>query len=198
MSIVLNIDKPNERERALVELPGLLRRGGICLLPTDTVYGICCCTLKEEVERRVAKLKGKDSPNTIPILINSLSMLSCFVEDISPIYRKLMDMYWPSPLTIIIATRNGERGFRMPFDSFLLRLIELTGPLSISSANIHGENPLVSLGSLKKVFPTADAYLCSNRAVSEAPSTVVKLNETGNIEVLRHGALDVNADGSVL
>ena len=125
----------------------LVRKGGIIVYPTDTVYGLGCDPFNEAAVKRLFKAKGR-GPKPVPVLCSSPDKAGELVL-LSPRARSLASANWPGALTIVAPLRrpvppmltqgSGSLGVRVPSDSACLELIGLCGGwLTGTSANISG------------------------------------------------------------
>ncbi len=126
-------------------------RGGLVVIPTDTVYGIAADAFNAEAVRALVAAKGRTPASPPPVLIGHLPALDALAEDVADEVRALAAKFWPGPLTIIVPARSsldwdlGETGgtvaLRIPDDPIALEFLKDTGPLAVSSANRTGEPP---------------------------------------------------------
>lgn len=146
---VVRIEKEKIEDRLLVEAAQILRDGGLVAFPTETVYGLGANALNAEAARKIYEAKGRPSDNPLIAHIAKAEDLVLLVKEIPEAGRKLMEAYWPGPLTLIFPKSDivpyGTTGgldtvaVRMPSDSIANRLIELAGvPVAAPSANTSG------------------------------------------------------------
>ena len=142
------INKIEEDIEALDEASEIIKRGGTVVFPTETVYGLGANALDKEAVNKIFIAKGRPQDN--PLIIHVCSKdISDYVEEIPEIAQKLIDKFWPGPLTIILnkksiipdITSAGLKsiGIRMPRNNVALKLIEFSKvPIAAPSANISG------------------------------------------------------------
>ncbi|MFC0277149.1 L-threonylcarbamoyladenylate synthase [Enterococcus devriesei] len=135
----------------LKEAAGLLRQGELIAFPTETVYGLGADALLPEAVKKVFAVKGRPSDNPLIVHIANFSMTEKFVENYHPLTEKIVEAFWPGPLTLIFPIKKGSlspvvtgglstAAFRMPDNKKTLTLIEETGdPLVGPSANTSGK-----------------------------------------------------------
>ena len=139
--------KPTEEE--LIEAAAILKKGGLVAFPTETVYGLGADALNEEAARKIYAAKGRPSDNPLIAHIAKKEDIEPLVREIPEAGKKLMDAFWPGPLTLIFPKSGrvpkGTTGgldtvaVRMPSDPVARRLIELAGtPVAAPSANTSG------------------------------------------------------------
>jgi L-threonylcarbamoyladenylate synthase len=184
----------------LVEVGGeVVARGGVIVLPTDTVYGVGCDPFNNSaVESLFAvKRRGRDLP--LPVLVHGWRQAIGLVEDFTERAQTLAAAWWPGPLTIVLreafrigwdlGDSRGTVAVRMPKQSFALALIRRTGPLAVTSANRSGEpTPATVAGIVEQLGEGVDLFFDAGPAGGGPPSTIVDL--TGpQPRLLRAGAI---------
>ena len=127
----------------------LLRNGGLVAIPTETVYGLGANALNEEAAKKIYAAKGRPSDNPLIAHIADFKDLDPLVSSVPEAGRKLMEAFWPGPLTLIFpksaivpyGTTGGldTVAVRMPADPVAAALIRLAGvPVAAPSANTSG------------------------------------------------------------
>ena len=94
--------KDNKNYTELKEAAEIIRSGGLVLFPTETVYGLGANGLNSNAVKKIFEAKGRSSDNPLILHISDKDMLNQIAKDISDIEYKLMDAFWPGPLTIIL------------------------------------------------------------------------------------------------
>ncbi len=148
---VVRIDRErlSEKEQAFFDAAQIIRSGGLVAFPTETVYGLGANALEEQAARKIYKAKGRPSDNPLIVHIAKKEELNALVKEIPEPAGKLMDSFWPGPLTMILyksdlvpyETTGGldTVAVRMPSDPVANRLIEKAAvPVAAPSANISG------------------------------------------------------------
>lgn len=136
-------------EEELIEAAAILKKGGLVAFPTETVYGLGADALNEEAARKIYAAKGRPSDNPLIAHVAKKEDIEPMVREIPEAGKKLMDAFWPGPLTLIFPKSGrvpkGTTGgldtvaVRMPSDPVARRLIELAGtPVAAPSANTSG------------------------------------------------------------
>lgn len=136
-------------EEELIEAAAILKKGGLVAFPTETMYGLGADALNEEAARKIYAAKGRPSDNPLIAHIAKKEDIEPLVREIPEAGKKLMDAFWPGPLTLIFPKSGrvpkGTTGgldtvaVRMPSDPVARRLIELAGtPVAAPSANTSG------------------------------------------------------------
>ncbi|KJS20227.1 MAG: tRNA threonylcarbamoyladenosine biosynthesis protein [Clostridiaceae bacterium BRH_c20a] len=141
-------DKPNLA--MLKEAAQLLNQGEIIGFPTETVYGLGANALNEEAVKKIYKAKGRPDDNPLIVHICKIEHAKELVKEITPSALKLMENFWPGPLTLvlpkselvpdIITAGLDTVAIRLPAHPVALKLIELAQvPVAAPSANISGK-----------------------------------------------------------
>lgn len=182
----------------------VLDKGGLVLLPTDTVYGLAAKADDPAAVARIFGAKGRDEGKPLVVMVPSREDAEKLaVPDEREALRRLGAL-WPGPLTLVFraadtawragaAPRSERLGVRVPDSPFLLRLLALTGPLAVTSANPSGNEPPASLGEVDgALLREVDAAVDGERGGSGQPSTVVAISG-GRIEILRRGEIGEEA-----
>ncbi len=195
------------------EVGAIVRRGGIIVYPTDTLYGMGGDPLNPSAVRRVIQIKKRED-KPMPVLVSNLAAAAKLVE-INEIAKSLMEAFWPGGLTIVICAKRtvpdsllmGRKklGVRMPNNWLTLKIIDACGGALIgTSANISGMPAARALDELDaRVEASVDAVIDGGAAPLGIPSTVIEVDllEEGirqgkeifkGINLLREGA--VNAE----
>lgn len=138
----------DEREGAIEAAALAIRRGGLVVLPTDTVYGVAADAFDPDAVSDLLKAKGRGREMPPPVLISSATTADALALALPGYARTLMEHFWPGPLTLVgkqqpslqwdLGDTRGTVAMRMPDHPITLDLLERTGPLAVSSANLTG------------------------------------------------------------
>ena len=142
-------DRENPDSEQLKEPAKILREGGLVAFPTETVYGLGANALNEKAAKKIYEAKGRPSDNPLIAHIADFDDLLPLVTEVPEAGRKLMEAFWPGPLTLIFPKSSlvpyGTTGgldtvaVRMPADPAASALIRLAGvPIAAPSANTSG------------------------------------------------------------
>lgn len=164
---------------------GIIARGGVGVMPTDTLYGVVGSAFSKKAVSRIYDVKGRNQGKPLIILITELPELKKFGITLSAEQRKFLDSIWPGPVSIILPCKQKKfeylhRGtkslaFRMPKNKKLRELLQRTGPLVAPSANPQGLKPAHTIMEAKKYFAEhVDFYLAGGRKKGK-PSRVISL-----------------------
>lgn len=163
-----------------------LQRGEVIAFPTETLYGLGADALNSAAVDKVFQLKGRDAANPIPVLISDRGMLGALASDMPPLAEKLIEHFWPGPLTIIFPARldiprplvnaAGGVGIRVTSQPIAGVLIKALGrPLTATSANPSGRPPARTAQEAKEYFSgQVDIFIDGGKLTSQSGSTVVE------------------------
>lgn len=179
------------------ELIELIRHGAIGVLPTDTLYGLVGRATSSTAVERVYALKHRELKPGTTIAANTEQLIELGVD------RDIIDQvapYWPAPLSIVLPLGESldylhqgvaESPFRIVADEHLRLLLEQTGPLVTSSANMPGEPPARNLHEAQAYFGDhVDFYVDAGEIGEREPSTIARITDNG-LRVLRQGAAKI-------
>jgi len=150
MLVKLFNENPNLRE--ILKIVDVLRKGGLIIYPTDTIYGLGCDITNAKAVEKVARIKGvKVEKNNFSFICSDLSHISDFTKPISNSVFKLMKKNLPGPFTFILEANNnvpkyfkGKKtvGIRVPDNNIIREIVrELGNP--ILSTSIHDEDEIL-------------------------------------------------------
>ncbi len=175
----------------------IIKKGGVVVMPTDTIYGICADALNKKSVERVYEIRKRNPDKPCIILISKITDLKKFgiSEKFIRTNGLTLNTYWPGKVSIILPCTSKKftylhRGtnslaFRLPNKKSLNDILKKTGPLIAPSANIEGLKPAESIDQAKKYFgDEVDLYIAGGRLLGK-PSKLIRINENGRIEVLR-------------
>ncbi|MFH1246310.1 MAG: L-threonylcarbamoyladenylate synthase [Candidatus Liptonbacteria bacterium] len=179
------------------KLQTILKNGGIAVIPTDTIYGICGSALLPKTVKKIYYLRKRNLKKPMIILIGQISDLGLFGIRPSPALKNKLAKFWPGKVSIVFNVplkkfaylHRGKKSlaFRMPNQQHLIKLLMKTGPLVAPSANVEGEEPAHSVRQAKKTFGNkVDLYVDSG-ILKSLPSTLVLMRHR-RVMVLRQGA----------
>lgn len=179
----------------------VLRKGGIILYPTDTVWGIGCDATNSAAVQKVFEIKRREDAKALITLVGSEAQLERTVSGIPEVAYQLIE-FSNKPLTIVydgiapysgiaseLLAPDGSIGVRLTGEDFSRRLCLAFGkPLVSTSANISGEPTPATFSEISQEILDAADYVCSSRRTDTTPakpSTVMRLSEDGSFKVIR-------------
>lgn len=180
----------------------VVARGGLVVVPTDTVYGVGADAFDASAVAELLAAKGRGREAPPPVLVPNKRTVDGLATQVPDYARRLIERYWPGPLTLVLRAQaslmwdlgdtNGTVAVRMPDDEATLSLLAETGPLAVSSANRHGEPAATTVAQAQEQLgESVDLYLDGGPASGGAASTIVDCTKDEPV-VLRHGALDAH------
>jgi L-threonylcarbamoyladenylate synthase len=180
-----------------------LLAGGVGVIPTDTLYGIVARAADKQAVARLYALKHREhKPGTV--IAASVQQLINLGIDEQALRR--VEAWWPGSLSIetqlspelsYLHQDTGRQGFRVVADERVRRILEQTGPLLTSSANLPGEAPATTIKQAQDYFGTqADFYVDGGDRANMPPSTIARVTDQG-IEIIRRGAVVIPEEALV-
>ncbi len=198
----------DEREAAVAAAGLAVQQGRLVVLPTDTVYGIGADAFDPGAVRALLAAKGRGREMPPPVLVSAASTLDAIATGVPGYARALIDAFWPGPLTLVCSQQTslqwdlgdtrGTVAVRMPDHPIALELLERTGPMAVSSANLTGRAAATDADQAEEMLGDAVAVIVD---AGESPggeaSTIVDVTGTQG-RVLRRGALSLDDLNAVL
>ena len=177
-------------------------RGELIVLPTDTVYGIGADAFNPKAVQALLDAKGRGRSTPPPVLIGDASALDALAVDVPDVARVLTEKFWPGPLTLVLHSQpsltwdlgetKGTVGLRIPQSEEAIALLKETGPMAVSSANLHGQPAATNAQQAFDYFgENVPVYLDAGEASVGVASTILDLTnaENNKIRILRQGSL---------
>lgn len=170
-------------------------------MPTETFYGLAADALDETAVDRVVALKGRDPESPIAVIVAGRDMLESLVEEVPPAAERLIERFWPGPLTLVfrgkkglpgaLLNREGGIGIRVSSHPIARTLSRALGrPLTATSANPSGKEPARSLDEAKIYFSgRIRCFIDGGRLDGTRGSTVADVTH-GPLEILREGEIE--------
>lgn len=209
---IRNVAGAGDYKAAVGEAVAVLRRGGLVVFPTETVYGLAANAAIPEAVARLREVKNRPAEKPFTVHLGRSEDLQAYVPAPTVEGLRLARKGWPGPLTLIFALRDIEDapvvkeigkdkakslyrkdtiGLRCPDSKPAIDLLQGVGaPVIAASANPAGMPPAVSgEGAARYLDGHADLILDGGRSRYAKPSTVVRITDDG-CEILREGVLD--------
>lgn len=191
-------------EIAITTARRVIEQGGIVAFPTETFYGLGVKYNDPDALKRLYEIKHRPREKAMPLIIGDIKTLGLITPSVLNTAKKLMDRFWPGPLTILfeagkdlsvfITARTGKAAVRIPGDSFALDLAKsLEFPVTATSANISGKPPADNPDDVIGYFGDGvDLVIDGGKSTGREPSTIVDVTGEG-ITILRPGAISSEA-----
>lgn len=184
----------------------VIKKGGIVVMPTDTIYGIVGSALNVHVVSRIYEIRKRAPTKPCIILIGDISELEKFSIELSDEQKKILQKYWLqgkteeySAISFVLDCKENSKNekftylhrgtntlaFRIPLQKELRDLFLQTGPLIAPSANLEGLPPAKNISEAKKYFgDLVDLYI-DGGAIEGKASKIIKLHKDGSVDILR-------------
>ena len=199
-----------------------LGRKDLVVLPTDTVYGLAADAFSHEGVKKLLDAKGRGRQSPPPVLIGNAAALEGLAQNVPQLAHKLAETFWPGALTMILKAQpsltwdlgetKGTVALRMPDHKIALALLQETGPLAVSSANLTGEPAATTCQQAEKYLGSkVKIYLDGGASPKGEASTIIDMTDlvdtlsdkgeivtTGKVKLVRRGALSYKKLATVL
>lgn len=171
-----------------------VQRGEVVVIPTDTVYGVGADAFDRAAVAAVLAAKGRGRDVPPPVLVPSVRTIDGLATGLSDAAHELVAAFWPGPLTLIcqavgsldwdLGDTNGTVALRMPLHRVALAVLELTGPMAVTSANRTGRPPATTVDeAAEQLGEAVSVYLDGGPSPAGTASTIVDV--TGAIPRVR-------------
>lgn len=149
-TIIKKVDPNNIDMNIIKQAANIIKKGGLVVFPTETVYGIGADALNEQAVKKIFKAKGRPQDNPLIVHIKDMEQLSDLVNEVPEKAQLLAEKYWPGPFTMLFKKKEiipnivtaglNTVAIRMPKNNIALSIIKESGkPIAAPSANISGK-----------------------------------------------------------
>jgi tRNA threonylcarbamoyl adenosine modification protein (Sua5/YciO/YrdC/YwlC family) len=181
-----------------------IAKGELVVIPTDTVYGVAADAFTPKAVARLLDAKGRTRSQPPPVLVPGIATLEALVAELPDVVRDLVTEFWPGGLTIVLQAQPslawdlgdtaGTVAVRMPANPIALELLEETGPLAVSSANLTGRPAATTAQEAEAMLGESVAvYLDGGSSGDSGASTIIDATgltlPDGTVSILRNGAV---------
>lgn len=184
---------------SLEEAVAALKRGEIVGVPTDTLYGLAADPFRQDALETIFTLKGRPGVKPLAILVASIEQ-GMTLASFSDRALDLAERHWPGALTLVLPRLDtaptwlghSERrtvGLRCPKHPVALDLLEASGPLAVTSANVTGQASAVDDVEARALFGDSVSVYLEGEAPAGQASTIIDLTEPSPL-VLREGPVE--------
>ena len=187
-----------DRKEDIKNAVEVMRKGGVILYPTDTVWGIGCDATNEEAVAKVYKIKQRDDSKALICLVDSDARLQRYVRNVPNVAWDIFDLT-TKPTTIILdgavnlapnlIAEDGSIAMRITQEEFSKELCYRFQKAIVStSANISGQPAAQNFQDIAPELLEAVDYVCYSRRQEKkphTPSSIIKLTENGEVTVIR-------------
>ena len=186
------------REEDIKKAVEVLRKGGVILYPTDTIWGIGCDATNAEAVAKVYQIKQRDDSKAMICLVDSAMRMQRYVRNVPNVAWDLVELA-TKPTTLILddavnlapnlIAEDGSVALRVTTEPFSKELCyRFQKALVSTSANISGEPAAANYNDISEELLNAVDYVCWSRRQEHkphTPSSIIKLNKDGEVTVIR-------------
>ena len=176
-----------------------LKKQAVGAIPTETFYGLATDPFSDKALEKLFLLKNRPQHKPILLLIGEREQLYFLVEEIPPIAEKLIEKFWPGPLTIVFPAKKnlsdyltagtGTIGIRLSSSPVVKAIIQTFGkPITGTSANLSENSPCTSPEEVIQQLPDLDFIVDYGYLEATSPSTVVSV-VNNQLSLIRAGAI---------
>ncbi|HUS58193.1 MAG TPA: L-threonylcarbamoyladenylate synthase [Planctomycetota bacterium] len=191
MTRLLKIEPGADRDYIIDETARILSQGGLCAFPTETVYGLAACRDITAAVERMNAVKNRPGEKQYTLMLADKHEVGRYVSKVPLIARKVIQRFWPGPLTIVFGD-EGEHGLgvRVPASQTARDIVRKTGkPTLVTSANLSGQPPATSAA---QVLAALNSMI--DVVVDEGET---RLKEPSTVAVFRGGLWKVTREGLI-
>jgi len=178
-----------ESAKALASATRILKKGGVVICPTDTIYGFLADATNKKAVEKIYQMKGRDAKKPLPIFVSGMTMAHQLAE-IDAKQAKILKKFWPGKYTFVLKRKSGIKlygvekntiALRIPDYKFLNQLQKkINRPLVQTSVNISGQESVrkikdmeqftqvdlvINRGALKKIKPSQIRDITQNKSM---------------------------------
>ena len=200
---IIKVDPRKIDTQQIEKIVRILKKDGIIVFPTETFYGLGACCFSAVAVNKIYDLKGRDAQKPLSVVIADLEMLDVIAAHIPPVFERIVEKFWPGPLTLILECGSllpsillGPKktiGVRLPAHTWLRELVRAAGfPLTATSANLAGEKEISDPHVVIDVFSgKVEMIVDAGPTTGGLPSTVLDLT-LEKPQILREGAVSAS------
>ncbi len=188
---VIDVTSGAGTSAAILEAARMVHQGGLVIFPTETVYGIAADNANPQAMQRLREVKKRSEGKPFSVMIAQKELIRNYTSCTDPRLFKLIDRFWPGPLTVIVPTDNGGTlGIRIPDHPVAMKLVEDSHcTVAAPSANIEGEPPPTTCAeALRDLDGLVDLALDGGKVDIGTASTIVDFTQ-GDPKVVREGVI---------
>ena len=200
MPEILKVSADYSEESVLTRAAAIVISGGVIAYPTETFYGLGVDATNAQAIHKIFTVKGRNFHNPISLIIGERKNVYPLVRDVAPTAEKLMDSFWPGPLTIVfmasaevsplLTAGSGKIGIRLSSHKGARRIAQIMGrPLTATSANLSNQPECARADEvIKQIGNKIDAVVDFGRTIGDKVSTVIDVT-CDPPAILREGAI---------
>lgn len=200
MPRILKINTGHSEEDVIGSAAAIISRGGVIAYPTETIYGLGADATNEQAIRKIFEIKGRNFSNPVSLIIGRREDVHPLVRAIPKTAQKLMDAFWPGPLTIVfeaagcvsplLTAKTGKIGIRLSGHDGARQIALAAGkPLTATSANLSGLPECATADEvIAQIGDRLDAVVDLGNTSGTAGSTIIDTT-TEQPVILRAGVI---------
>ncbi len=200
---VLLVDPDKPERNVTGEAAKIIKTGGIVSFPTETVYALGADAYNQDMVAKIYRIKRRDRAKPFSVFLKGTEDVRKVVDFVTPDAEKLMDKFWPGPLTLVFKSTNpklslvlagrDKLGIRVSPSKLVARLLEETrAPITATSANISGKKSCVAANRVFYFFNgRIELILDGGKSKVFLPSTVLDVSEE-EVSLIRLGHIPVD------
>ena len=179
----------------LAEAAMILRNGGLVVFPTETVYGLGADATNPKAIARLNQVKGRPPDKPYSLHVYSVDQVRAMVPSIPPLAARLMERFWPGPLTIIMPGPRGETlGFRLPDHPIASAFLKACAvPVVAPSANRSGSPPPTDATEVVAALNGHVEYVLDGGPTRLGRESTVVEVRNNHLDIRREGAISKDA-----
>lgn len=199
--IFYNINNRQKKEIIIKEALDILKKNGLIIFPSDTVYGLLVNATNEEAVKKLIKFKNRPPGKPISVFVSDFFMLERYAY-VNNEQKMILKQILPGPFTVVLQSKGkvskllesekGTLGLRLPDYPLIQELVDKFGqPITATSANLSGKPPHYQIETLWRQLPQVkkdivDCIVDIGKLPRNKPSTVIDLTAP-TIKILRRG-----------
>lgn len=197
-----------ENEKRIEEAANIIKAGGLVIYPTETVYGLAADASNRIAILKVFAAKRRSLDNPLSVAVKDLKQAEKIVY-VNSKAKKIAKIFLPGPVTLILKKKAllpkeltsglDNIGIRIPDNPIALKLVEMAGPITATSANISGHPAPITVEEAKEqIGNKVDFVLDGGECKLGQPSTIIDLSKEREFKILREGAIPKQAIEEIL
>jgi len=196
---IITIKQEMKQEDDIKAAVEVMRKGGVILYPTDTVWGIGCDATNPEAVAKVYKIKRRDDSKALICLVDSDVRMQRYVRNVPEVAWNIIELS-EKPTTVILddavnlapnlIAEDGSIAMRITKEQFSKKLCyRFQKPIVSTSVNISGEPAAQNYCDISEELLNAVDYVCNSRRQEHkphVPSSIIRLRKNGEVEIIRN------------
>ncbi len=193
-------DSVRQLDEKIDEAARVIKRGGVCVIPTETAYGLAASIDFEEALKKIYLIKKRPFNKPLLILVQELEQAPIEFSLIPDYAYKLMKKFWPGPLTLLLPAQKGTHyflsgdtdrvGVRVSSHPVAAELVKrVGGAITATSANLSGAGLTKTVEQVKQQLKEGPDYFLDAGQIAPGPSSTIVDCTSQSMTVVRVGAI---------